>query len=74
MTIILIPAVTEYSLEQRSREGFDHYDINVMWDRILPKNRKDILRWKHITDKVREETMLLLWRSVNISHKQMRLL
>ena len=62
VTTILIPAVTEYSLEKRSMKGFDHHDINTMWDRILPKNGQDILHWERITDKVVVEDMLLAWQ------------
>ena len=37
---ILIPAVTEYETTQN--EGFDHFNIEQIWDRIEMHNGEDI--------------------------------
>ena len=51
VTTIKIPALIEYPMHKRHAEGFSHYDINVMWERILPYNGKDINDWEHISNK-----------------------
>ena len=62
VTTIQIPAIVEYSREQQETDGFDHYNINTIWDRILPYNGNDILHWERVTDKKLVQTMLLLWQ------------
>ena len=62
ITSIMIPAITTYSLEERNEIGFDHHDIDRMWQKILPFNGKDILDWERITNKQDVQQLLLKWQ------------
>ena len=62
VTTIQIPAVVEYSIEQRNEEGFDHHNIDIIWNRILPKNGNDIVNWERVTEKNLVQSMLLQWQ------------
>ena len=45
---VLIPSITEY--QQPFQNGFDHYDINQIWERIEYNNGEDIRNWERIND------------------------
>ena len=62
VTTVLIPAVIEYTREQREQPNFDHHNINTMWARILPHNGNDVIHWERITDKTTVEKLLLQWQ------------
>ena len=59
---ILVPDITEYPPHQQSQEGFDHLDIQTMWNRITPKNGQDVQRWERITNKKIVDKLLLGWQ------------
>ena len=59
---IMIPAITTYSIEERNEEGFDHYDVDRMWQKIIPYNGKDIIDWERITNKDDVQKLLLNWQ------------
>jgi len=70
VTTIKIPALIGYPLQTRRTEGFNHYDIDVMWERILPNNGKDIKDWERITDKNMIHKMLLQWQRKHFTQAQ----
>ena len=57
---VLIPSMTEY--QQPFQNGFDHYDINQIWERIEYNNGEDIRNWERINDQKSVQKMLLLWQ------------
>ena len=59
---LLIPDITSYPLEQRSLPEFDHWNVDTIWDRIQPKNGKDILRWERVTKKSDIHDLLIKWQ------------
>ena len=54
---VLIPAITEY--QQPYPEGFDHYNIEHIWNRIEFDNGEDVQNWERVTDQTLVQSMLL---------------
>ena len=59
LSYILIPSPSEYPDEQRNDLNFNYRDIHTMWQRIEPKNGKDIHCWE-IVDQQHEVEHLSL--------------
>ena len=69
-TTILIPSMTEYSIQERNREGFNHYDIEQIWKKIIPQNGKDIKNWERVTNKKIVQELMILWQRKHFTQAQ----
>ena len=70
VTFIMIPAIVAYPKSEREKATFDHYNIDQMWNLILPHNGKDIKDWERITDKVLVQKLLLHWQRKHFTQAQ----
>ena len=59
---ILIPARSEY---ESVGEPLDNTNVDRMWERITPKNGKDVEAWDRVTDKTEIERILLRWQQLH---------
>ena len=54
--------MSQYPKHEREALGFNHYDVNTIWKRILPWNGKDVNIWERITNEDDVQKMTLAWQ------------
>ena len=50
ISYVLIPAASEYPLEQRNSPNFNHKQVETIWNRLNTPNWKQIRQWDRIDD------------------------
>jgi len=63
LTSIEIPDISSYGEESKD-VNFSHYNVNVIWSKLLKCNGTDVKTWERVDDRKLVEELILKWQQL----------
>jgi len=64
LTSIEIPDVSNYTGQESENDKFSHYDVDVIWNKLLKYNGADVKSWERIDDRKLVEELIVKWQQL----------
>jgi len=64
LTSIEIPDVSNYTGQESENDKFSHYDVDVIWNKLLKYNGADVKSWERVDDRKLVEELIVKWQQL----------